>query len=215
MEKIPCSLIKDILPLYIDGAVSQETAQLVETHLDECDTCRKEYETLREPLSLPCSPDLREEEGQLLKAMKQKLLWKRIAITVVSVMLTLAVVISGFLVYQEVGVVHDFFDPLRIAMNPVITPGQWQTVAIPTDAEGIHFEDTLNFDSIFYDRKVVCDASNQNQVLLRVLDSEGNVVVEEFALQPGEEASLAELHRYTQYRVEMKAEEGTVLLNFH
>ena len=215
MEKIPCNLIKDILPLYIDDAVSQETMQMVKTHLETCDTCRKEYEALRQPLALPCNPDLREEEGQLLKALKQKLLWKRIAIAVISVMLTLTVVISGAMIYREVGPVHDFFDPSRFAMNHVDVPGQWQTVSIPTDLSGAHYGDTLNFDSIFYDRKVVNTGNSRDSVTLRVLDSQGNVVVEEFELRPGESASLRQLQRFTDYQVEMKTDAEIIFLNFY
>ena len=35
MKKISCNIIKDILPLYLDGVVSDDTRQMVEEHLSE------------------------------------------------------------------------------------------------------------------------------------------------------------------------------------
>lgn len=39
MGKYPCGLIKDLLPLYIEGDVSSETKEIVEKHLGECKDC--------------------------------------------------------------------------------------------------------------------------------------------------------------------------------
>ena len=39
MNKISCNIIGDLLPLYVDGAVSEETKKLVEEHLAECEDC--------------------------------------------------------------------------------------------------------------------------------------------------------------------------------
>ena len=35
MEKINCNVIQDILPLYIEDAVSEDTKELVEEHLQD------------------------------------------------------------------------------------------------------------------------------------------------------------------------------------
>ena len=39
--KITCNIIEDLLPLYIDDMVSEDSRQLVEEHLKECAACRK------------------------------------------------------------------------------------------------------------------------------------------------------------------------------
>ena len=39
--KISCNIIEDLLPLYVDDAVSEDSRQLVEEHLKECASCRK------------------------------------------------------------------------------------------------------------------------------------------------------------------------------
>ena len=51
--KTECSVVRDLLPLYVENMVSPETAQFVSDHLKECSECRSELESLKEgePLS--------------------------------------------------------------------------------------------------------------------------------------------------------------------
>ncbi|MBQ3486694.1 MAG: zf-HC2 domain-containing protein [Clostridia bacterium] len=37
---LPCEVVRDLLPSYIDGLTSPETAELIEAHLSTCETCR-------------------------------------------------------------------------------------------------------------------------------------------------------------------------------
>ena len=53
MSKISCHIIQDILPLYVDGIVSEDTKEMVEEHLRECESCRKEAEHMQERIVLP------------------------------------------------------------------------------------------------------------------------------------------------------------------
>lgn len=46
--KISCDIIKDLLPLYVDGACSDESVNLVEEHLKECSDCTNELSRLKE-----------------------------------------------------------------------------------------------------------------------------------------------------------------------
>lgn len=52
MKEINCNIIRDLLPLYEDGVVSEDTAQLVREHLEGCPACREEYERMHTPASL-------------------------------------------------------------------------------------------------------------------------------------------------------------------
>lgn len=45
--KIACGIIRDLLPLYVDGICSAESSSLLEGHLAECERCRQ----LREQMS--------------------------------------------------------------------------------------------------------------------------------------------------------------------
>ena len=40
MSKIPCEIIQDLLPSYIDELTSDVTNREVEAHMEECEQCR-------------------------------------------------------------------------------------------------------------------------------------------------------------------------------
>lgn len=42
-----CGVIQDLLPLYVDGCCSEESAQLVREHLNTCECCRKAYQQMQ------------------------------------------------------------------------------------------------------------------------------------------------------------------------
>lgn len=44
-----CTIMKDLIPLYIDHCCSEEGAKLVEEHMESCSLCRKLYESLNTP----------------------------------------------------------------------------------------------------------------------------------------------------------------------
>ncbi len=47
-KKLPCDVVQDLLPLYVDGVCSADSRQLVDAHLAECDDCRKVLADLQE-----------------------------------------------------------------------------------------------------------------------------------------------------------------------
>ena len=47
--KIPCAVIRDLLPLYAEDLASEESKQVVDEHLADCPDCRARLETLRQP----------------------------------------------------------------------------------------------------------------------------------------------------------------------
>ena len=44
--KLDCCVVNDLLPLYVEEILSDETAALVKAHLEECEKCRKEAQSL-------------------------------------------------------------------------------------------------------------------------------------------------------------------------
>ncbi len=46
---LPCSVVRDMLPLLADGLLSAESETLLREHLKSCDACRKMFEEMTEP----------------------------------------------------------------------------------------------------------------------------------------------------------------------
>ena len=44
-----CNIIRDLLPLYAENMVSDDTKVFVEEHLKNCSECRAEHEQMKEP----------------------------------------------------------------------------------------------------------------------------------------------------------------------
>lgn len=42
-----CNIVKDLIPLYIDGCCSKESEKIVEEHIRECDDCKKLIEDMK------------------------------------------------------------------------------------------------------------------------------------------------------------------------
>lgn len=44
-----CNIIKDLIPLYIDGCCSKESNRIVEEHIKNCEDCKNLYEDMKSP----------------------------------------------------------------------------------------------------------------------------------------------------------------------
>lgn len=51
--KIPCSVVRDLLPLYAEEMTEEETRTLVDEHLEECSECSKRLEEIRAAAAVP------------------------------------------------------------------------------------------------------------------------------------------------------------------
>lgn len=74
--KNECSIIRDILPLYVENMVSEDTSEFVKEHLESCPACRAELEKLLEPVEVQTEPQP-DMDAAPLKRLKKALLMKR------------------------------------------------------------------------------------------------------------------------------------------
>ena len=57
MSRINCNVTKDLLPLYADKVLSEDSVALVEEHLSKCENCRAEAQSLQQDTVLPVYDD--------------------------------------------------------------------------------------------------------------------------------------------------------------
>lgn len=69
--KLPCSVVRDLLPLHAEGLTEPETATLVEEHLTDCTPCAERLAAMRESDPQPI------ETTQPLKNLKKQLRLRR------------------------------------------------------------------------------------------------------------------------------------------
>lgn len=100
--ELNCEIVRDLLPLYHDGVVSDSSKLAVEKHLEVCEPCKNEYEELSAELSIESTEN--NTKNTFIKMMsKQKV--KRICILITSIVLTCVLVISTMFVLTEVPLV--------------------------------------------------------------------------------------------------------------
>jgi len=88
MNELKCCVVRDLLPLYADDVVSEETHVLVERHLSNCEECRAAHFSMKVKLDLPPVANGAEAIRQVKRKWGMKQFWKGIGI---------AAVVSGML----------------------------------------------------------------------------------------------------------------------
>ncbi len=95
--KHECGIISDLLPLYVEGMVNDDTADFVREHLEGCEQCRRKYEEMMtggEPAlteDIPAPTDEAASMRSLKKQLKLRQL-RAVGTTVLIVLLLLMLV---------------------------------------------------------------------------------------------------------------------------
>lgn len=77
-NRLPCHIVKDLLPQYAEHLLSPESEQDVRAHLDECEECSRLYRLITEPQKLPES-DLAEVDFlKKVRTSKTRVLWSAV-----------------------------------------------------------------------------------------------------------------------------------------
>ena len=66
MNNLKCCIARDLLPLYIDDVLSQETTQDLRNHLKSCEGCRNDHLALTKELQIPSNSTIQEGNSRAL-----------------------------------------------------------------------------------------------------------------------------------------------------
>lgn len=201
--KITCEIIADLMPLYIENICSEDSRKLLEEHVNQCEKCSKELEDMKHPIDCPALKAETQSKDPFLKIRRKV----RIKI-VLSIIITCFLMITVMFAIQEVGALHDYFYPTEEAViNNETEQKEWIKVSVGDDR-------FLNYSSIFYNKEMVNDANSSGDVIIRILDEKGNIVLDEIKVKAGESINLKFLKNNKNYTVEAKCKEGIFFLNF-
>lgn len=202
--KITCNVIQNLLPSYLDGICSEDSCIIIEDHMNICSDCQKKLEDLKNPVPFPHAADNVKAKNPLKKLKKKH----RIHL-IAAVICTCILILISSMIVQHVGVIHDYFYPsIRASINYETNQSEWTQLVFA----GKKF---LNFSSIFYDKKIVNDANSSGTITIRILDTQGNLILNQTSISPGESYKLNFLKTSTDYVVETKGEKGSFFLNFY
>lgn len=92
-----CNIICDLLPLYVEDMVSEDTISFVEEHVKHCTECRSKMESMRNPGKLSAEANTTESSDILpMKQLKKKLKRRNIITIVITAVLTAAFGVACF-----------------------------------------------------------------------------------------------------------------------
>ena len=74
-------------------------------------------------------------------------------------------------------------------------------------------QNNLLYDSLFWKKEIVNHANNESEVLLRVKDAKGNLIIDEILIPLGKSVKLEDLKRGEKYYLEIKASPGHITIN--
>lgn len=201
-----CNIIKDLLPSYVDGLCSEDTRKIVEKHMKNCEECRRVVQMM-EMEKLTDTIHMISDEVEVAKEPFKRIDKKQRIQVLVVIVITFMITVIGTIVVQEVGAVNQILFPRAMAIVNVTDDLQ--------EWEGLKFNDQnyFIFDSIFWDKEIINDASNERDILLRVKDDSGNIVINEVQVSVGKSVKLDGLKRNKQYFFEIKAPQGRFLIS--
>lgn len=91
--KHDCDVVRDLMPLVVDGTASEKSHQVVEEHAAECEPCREMYEEMRQ--EVPPEP-LAELNGQVVKRLRQRRLLRRVLLVLLGMAISALLVFAGW-----------------------------------------------------------------------------------------------------------------------
>lgn len=211
-----CNIIKDLLPSYIDEICSEDTAKLVEGHVQHCDECRQTLKRLQQQMDyVQMVPEEVKKAITPFKKINTKRRIQIIKAIVMTFLMTFFITTVGYFVYQDVGVVHDFFSPKVTAVVDLEDDTQeWQNLKF-------NDKNYLIYDRVFWKKSIVNAGSNdidngndtESDILLRVKDVNGKVIVDEIQVKSGKSVKLDGLKKNEKYFFEIKAPQGRFFIN--
>ena len=124
--KNECSIVRDILPLYFENMVSEDTADFVRTHLGNCPECTAELEALKaapkvEKVGSEMRDGLEAEVMKSMKAVRKQFRKKayRAAAVIAGVFIVVCILLHFFPVYRIVDIgpmtMGDYYSSDQIA----------------------------------------------------------------------------------------------------
>ena len=212
MGKVNCNVIQDILPLYIDDTVSDDTKELVEEHLQNCEICQKVYQEtkldLANDLNVSVQTKKSSNEASDLKSFKKffkRRKIKTILFSIVSTIILSAAVITfmnkrvTYISYKDAGItiVDDNEDEV-LYETKIKGNYRWNIFLDSETGVGtIYFEQSLwekYVDGIFHPFDHIHGILKKDEIKEVYVDNDGTTTTIWEAPEEEQKAYLSEEH---------------------
>lgn len=96
MKNRECGIVYDILPLYVENVISDDTREFVDEHLSKCAECKKELELLKTDMTFEKKTEEIDNPVKVMKKIESNIKKKRVFTGVISAIISALVVVLSF-----------------------------------------------------------------------------------------------------------------------
>ena len=96
MKNSECSIVRDILPLYVENIISNDTKQFVDEHLSQCAECKKELELLKTNITVEKNYQDTKTSIEVMKKIGWNIKKKRLFTAIISAVISAILVVLSF-----------------------------------------------------------------------------------------------------------------------
>ncbi|MBR4011143.1 MAG: DUF4825 domain-containing protein [Clostridiales bacterium] len=132
MTKLPCEIVQDLLPLYIDKLTSEVTNGEVEAHVINCPACQSVLETMKKDEDGALAPSEAAEEKKKIDILKKYR--SRVRVIALSVILAVVALILGVLVTRTY-MLGEMSEYGKVTYNIEVVGDKVHVTAIPVDGK--------------------------------------------------------------------------------
>ena len=114
LQKTQCDLVRELLSPYIDDELDPEERQRVDSHLQSCQSCREEFDSIRKTISLVQSMPVIEPRRSFAISETKKKTWDGR----LKALSAATVLVAVFLLVVFIGDIGHYFDALPLPSTP-------------------------------------------------------------------------------------------------
>ena len=118
--KLSCNIIRDLMPLYIDGVCSEESKKIVKDHLEECKECQAYFVSMNEEnktieyLSNDDSKD--SQKISSFKAIKKRIRRKQVISGLIAILVAVSIFMVTVGILKNIHRTVEFKDNISVSM---------------------------------------------------------------------------------------------------
>ena len=135
--KISCDVIRDLLPLYVEDMLSNDSKNIVDEHIEQCESCRDELKKLSGDEVHSCAVNQIENKSiyDSLNKIRKRISFKIQITVLISVIFTAIVAVGAWDYYDN----HRIYMPYKEAKIKWVTSEKYRDVnqVISTDGKSL------------------------------------------------------------------------------
>lgn len=112
VNKIPCEIIQDLLPSFMDGLTNEVTNQAIEEHVETCASCRDSLYAMKTPVESEEEKVEKQEEKQEIDFLKKS---RKKSVKIVIGSIVCAIVIVLAVIFARPYLISESVNPYLIA----------------------------------------------------------------------------------------------------